>query len=56
MTCRDLASLEESVWEGCGTLLLTQRTNSTKVTKLLENIPQFLVRRKLERNQLSVNC
>ena len=50
MTCRDLGSLEESVWEGCGTLLLTQRTNSTKVTKLLENIPQFLVRTKQDKH------
>ena len=41
---RDLSSLEESVWEGCGGLLLTQRTTSTKVSKLLEAVPQYLVR------------
>ena len=52
MVPRELGSLEESVWEGCGTLLLTQRTNSTKVTKLLENIPQFLVRT----NQEKLEC
>ena len=43
MVCRDLASLEACVWEGCGTQLLGQRTNSTKVSKLLDNVPQFLV-------------
>ena len=41
---RDLSSLEECVWEGCGGLLLTQRTTSTKVSKLLEAVPQLLVR------------
>ena len=32
------------MWEGCGGLLLTQRTTSTKVSKLLEAVPQHLVR------------
>ena len=43
------------MWEGCGTLLLTQRTNSTKVTKLLENIPQFLVRIKLDKTSCKLS-
>lgn len=39
---KDLHSLEECVWEGCGGLLITQRTTSNKVSKLLETVPHFL--------------